>query len=146
MYPGSTKAPLRIIGEVEGTTCLPLRGHTVPAQQPLLPGRTVLEDDREGTWSEWREPSRKRGKTAVDSSERFCSHASGVGCIAEYRCLKWPLLKLTQIYPVVFGLEIAYNFLSQKAVLHFSFPLFRPSFLSLSLPPFLPSISSSQFS
>lgn len=39
--------------------------------------------------------------------------------------------------------EIAHNFLSQKAVLHFFLSLFSPSFPSLSLPPFLPSISSS---
>lgn len=41
-------------------------------------GCAVLFQDWEGTWSEQREPSRKKGKTVVDGNERFSPHGSGV--------------------------------------------------------------------
>lgn len=41
-------------------------------------GCAVLKEDWEGTWSEQREPSRKKGKTVAGGSERFCPHGSGV--------------------------------------------------------------------
>lgn len=69
-------------------------------------GCAVLFQDWKGTWSEQREPSRKKGKTVVDGSERFSPHGSGVRGTVKIQVSEVAASQTGTDLPVVFGLKI----------------------------------------
>ena len=78
-------------------------------------GCAVLFQDWEGTWSEQKEPSRKKGKTVVDGSERFSPHESGVGGTVKIQVSEVGASQTGTDLPSCLWFEDRCSFLSQNS-------------------------------